>query len=176
MIKKNLTRGLQFACGVAVVAAAVGATVLTNETKAAASAPTGVCGLILSGNAAGYTQKSPSAGFSGAMVGLTGVVNLSGGTVALTATDVNNYNTTNAYNTKQAVTGTVSVGSSLVADGSGYLVTIVSPQDPESAGLPLLFVPTNNNNTYLVSSYKDQSTGSNTGNGSPYLTGVCQAQ
>lgn len=176
MIKKNLTRGLQFACGIAVVAAAVGATVHTTDTKAAASAPTGVCGLILSGNAAGYTQKQPSAGFSGGMVGLTGVVNLSAGTVNLTATDVVNYNTTNAYNTKTAVTGSVTVGSQ-VAEGSGWLVTINSPQDP-AGGLPLLFVPTNNNNTYLVSLYENQQTNAqlNTGDGSPYLTGVCQAQ
>lgn len=172
MIKKNLTRGLQFACGVAVVAAAVGATMHTNNTVAAASAPTGVCGLILSGNAAGYTGKSPSYGFPSAMIGLTGVVNLSAGTVALTATDVVNYNTTNAYNTKTAVSGTATVGSQ-VAEGSGWLVTIKSPQDPESTGLPLLFVPTNNNNTYLVSSYKDQSANQD---GSPYMTGVCQVQ
>lgn len=170
MIKKNLTRGLQFACAVGVVAAAIGATVHTTDTKAAASAPTGVCGLLLSSNAAGYTGKNST--FGTGFVGLTGVLNLSGGTVALTSTDVVNYNLPTAYNTKAAVTGTVTVGSQ-VAEGSGWLVTIKSPQDPESTGLPLLFVPTNNNNTYLVSSYKDQSTNQD---GSPYMTGVCQVQ
>lgn len=171
MIKKNLTRGLQFACGVAVVAAAVGATMHTNDTKAAASTPTGVCGLILSSNAAGYTGKNSS--FGTGLVGLTGVVNLSGKTVALTATDVYNYNLPTAYNKTSPVSGTVEVGSQ-VPEGSGYVVTIKSTSDPAgSTGLPLLFVPTNNNNTYLVSTYKDQST---TQDGSPYMTGVCQVQ
>lgn len=169
MIKKNLTRGLQLACAIGVVAAAVGATVHTTDTKAAASAPTGVCGLLLSSNAAGYTGKNYS--FGDGLVGMTGVVNLSAGTVALTSTDVMQYNQTTAYNRTAGVSGTVAVGSQ-VAEGSGWLVTITSPQDPDTSGLKLLFVPTNNNNTYLVSSYESQTTA----NGSPFMTGVCQAQ
>ena len=164
MIKKNLTRGLQFACGIAVVAAAVGATVHTNETKAAASAPTGVCGIVLTANEAGYTGKNQS--FGSGSTTLTGTINFSNGTGNLTVTDVQNYNLSNAYNTLQNAAITVTPGAA--QSNGGYQVTFTNGSDSSN----YLFMPTNSNNTYLVSSYNTQTTA----NGSPAWSGVCQVQ
>ncbi len=164
MIKKNLTRGLQFACGVAVVAAAIGATTHTNYTKAAASAPSGVCGILLTANAAGYTGKNQS--FGSGSTTLTGVINFNNNTGNLTVTDVQNYNLSNAYNTLQNSSITVTPGAA--QSNGGYKVTFTDNTDTSD----FLFMPTNSNNTYLVSSYNTQTTA----NGSPAWSGVCQVQ
>ena len=168
MIKKNLTRGLQFACGVAVVAAAVGATVHTNETKAAASAPTGVCGLLMTKSSYGFAQKTCiNPGCTDDTSTMIGTVNFSNGTANLTTQDIQNSGTSNAFTTSNSEDFTnVSVGSALPS--GAYQVTMSN-----AAGSPtFLFLPTNNNNTYLVSSYKNQTSA----NGSAPTTGVCQVQ
>lgn len=169
MIKKNLTRGLQFACGVAVVAAAVGATMHTNETIAAASAPSGQCGLLLTANTAGYVGKYNS-NFQDATLSLSGVLNFDTQAASLTAMNVQNYNQTGAYNTGENVTGSVVSEQSTTNSGSGYIVTLtVANQTPGQ----FLFVPTNGNKTFLVTTYKDPNSTSQ--NGNLIQSGVCQA-
>jgi hypothetical protein len=170
MIKKNLTRGLQFACGVAVVAAAVGATMHTNDTKAAASAPTGVCGLMMSKNSYGFTAKTcvnTSSTPCDDTSTLLGTINFSNGTANLTTQDIQNPGTSNAYTTiSQENFTNVTVGSA-VSSGA-YQVSFSNA----NGGSNLLFLPTNNNNTYLVTTNETQTTA----NGSAPMTGVCQVQ
>lgn len=170
MIKKNLTRGLQFACGVAVVAAAVGATIHTNNTVAAASTPTGVCGLMMSKNSYGFQAKScptNADSCSNDTATLLGTVNFNNGTANLSLQEIQYAGNPNAYTTTGSVAfTTVSVGSALAS--GAYQVTMSNANDSGS----FLFLPTNNNNTYLVTS-NDHQTSAN--GGAPW-TGVCQVQ
>lgn len=168
MIKKNLTRGLQFACGVAVVAAAVGATMHTNETKAAASAPTGVCGLMMSKNSYGFQAKSCSQGSSCDDTStLIGTINFSNSTANLTTQDIQYSGQSQAYTTVGSENFTNVVVGSAVSSGA-YQVTFSNANGQAD----LLFLPTNNNNTYLVTTNKTQTIA----NGSAPMTGVCQVQ
>lgn len=171
MIKKNLTRGLQFACGVAVVAAAVGATMHTNDTKAAASAPTGVCGLMMSKNSYGFTAKTCSNNDSSCnndTTTLLGTINFDNGTANLSTQEIQYSGTSRAYTT----TGTESFTNLTVVPGAlasgAYRVSFSNA----NGGGELLFLPTNNNNTYLVTSNKNQ----DQNNGSAPSTGICQVQ
>ena len=167
MIKKNLTRGLQFACGVAVVAAAVGATMHTNETVAAASAPTGVCGLMASKSTYGFAQKVCNASNCNDTSTMIGTVNFGNSTANFTTQEIQYSATTGAYTTAGVENfANVSVGSALPS--GAYQVTMSN----DNGGGTFLFLPTNNNNTYLVTSYNNQTSA----NGSAPWTGVCQVQ
>ena len=146
MIKKNLTRGLQFACGVAVVAAAVGATVHTNETKAAASAPSGTCALLLT-----------KPGTSDGVLSITGLVTFNGAYSWDMQDRVNGTNTTITSTGNNTVQGQRASGA--------YPVAFSGTQDVNGT---FAFLPTNNNNTYLVSTLSANET-------NPF-SGVCQVQ
>ncbi len=147
MIKKNLTRGLQFACGVAVVAAAIGATLHTNDTKAAASAPSGTCALLL-------TKPGTSSG----VLSITGLVT---------------FNANYSWDMQErdnggANTTVTSTGSNTVAGqraSGAYPVTFTGSSDVSGT---FAFLPTNNNNTYLVTTL--------TANETNPFSGVCQVQ
>lgn len=170
MIKKNLTRGLQFACGVAVVAAAVGATMHTSNTVAAASTPTGVCGLMMSKNSYGFQGKTcvgNASSCSNDTATLLGTVNFSNSTANLSLQEIQYAGTSNAYTTTGSESFTnVSVGSALAS--GAYEVTMSNA----NGGGAFLFLPTNNNNTYLVTSNDNQTSA----NGGAPWTGVCQVQ
>lgn len=149
---------------VAVVAGVATAGFDIQEPKAAASAPSGQCGLSLSRNFSGfntYMQGSTDVGTS-----LLGVINFDTGTGTANLTSINNFGQNNAVNVERNLTATVVTAA---AGPSTYKVTLTVTADNETSQIPYYFTSTNSGNTFLVKSVvtADQKTGA--------WMGVCQA-
>lgn len=163
--KKHAVLAVKSLAVVAVVAGVATAGFDIQEPKAAASAPSGQCGLSLSRNFSGfntYMQGSTGVGSS-----LLGVVNFDTGTATGNMTAIDNYGQSNAVNAERTLTGTVNTVATSVP--STYKVTLTITVDNEQSTIPYYFTSTNSGNTFLVKSVvtADQKTGA--------WMGVCQA-
>lgn len=146
-MRKNISTGLKIACAVAITAAALSTTFKTTETQAASSSPTGSCALLLT-----------KPGTSDGTLSITGVITFNG-----------TYNwdmqerTGGGANTTLLSTGSNTVGAQRAS--GAYPVTFVGTSDVNGT---FAFLPSNNNNTYLVTTL--------TANESNPFSGVCQVQ
>ena len=168
MIKKNLTRGLQFACALGVTAAAVATTFTTTNVVASASAPTGTCALVASQSSIG--QGSSITNDTAAIIG-TVTFN---GPFAIDLQNLSSSGSSLSTVTSKA-SGTTEVGA--VRASGAYPVTFTGTETDNAGGseTPLVgnfaFLPSNNNQTYLVTSMQG-----NQNNGGGAFSGVCQVQ
>jgi hypothetical protein len=133
------------------------------ETKAVSSSPTGSCGFLLTRSLFGYDAYMINSNGVGSSI--NGVMNYDAGTFTGKITLINNYGLSNAYDSTDTVSGTITSQSSSIP--SSYIITLNYTTGASGSGsIQFVDTITNGGSTGLIKSIPV--TGNNTGAWSGY--------